>query len=231
MKELPCEIVDNLKAKRIREYRLIDNKTATYTRFDPDKLETELEELTFEDMEFEFDFSGDLKKQKKWQEIKKLCDLKDHIATRRAVDTYYHSMFKVGKNGKPLEELKTEAYVPMFAEAALEFIRGTTGGNLCECDWCLMTTPRRRHNDGFHFATAICNWISDELRIPFYADAITCKNKARVEPVFTAHTFPPEKNILLYDDIITTGVTLNTARNLFVEAGYTVSAVVSIDNH
>lgn len=231
MTELPCEVVDHLKAQEIRKYRLIDNKSATYSRFDPDKLETELEDLTFDEVEFDFDFGGDLKKQKKWQEIKKLCDLKDHIAMRKAVDTYYHSMFKVGKNGKPLEELKTEAYVPMFSEAALEFIRGSTGGNLCECDWCLMTTPRRRHSNGFHFATAICEWISQELRIPFYPDAITCKNKGRVEPVFTAHVLPPERNILLYDDIITTGVTLNTARNLLVDAGYTVTAVVSIDNH
>jgi len=231
MTELPCEVVDNLSAEKIRQYRLVDNKSAEYSKWDADRLTDELLDLDFGELDFDFDFSGDVKKQKKWQEIKKLCDLKDHMAMRKAIDTYYHSLFKVGKNGKPLEELKTEAYVPMFAETALEFIKGTTGGNLCECDWCLVTTPRRRHADGFHFATAVCRWIADDLRIPFREDTITCKSKQRIDPVFTLAAYPPEKNILLYDDIITTGETLNTARNLLIEAGYTVAAVVSIDNH
>ncbi len=231
LSEVPCVRVTDLTEDQIKEYRLIDNKTSEYASWDKDLLAGELTGLDFGDLEFDFDFTGDLKKNKRWEESKKRCDLKDHIATHRANGTYYQALFKAGKEGRPLKELKVEANVWLFSQTALEYIRGSLGGNLCEGGWCILTTPRRRHGAGFHFATAVCEQIAMELRVPFYPDVVTCLNHDRLHPHFILESYPKERNVLLYDDILTTGCTLKATKDLLVEAGYTVSVLISIDNH
>ena len=231
MDEVPCVVVSGLSAEQVRAYRLIDNKTSEYAAWDKDLLFGELMDMDFGELSFDFDFTGDLKKEKRWAESKKRCDLKDRIAVRKANNAYYQSLMKTGDKGIPLPMLKTEENVPMFAENALDFIRGMLGPNLPDGGWCLMTTPRRRHLEGFHFATAICEYIAAELRIPFYKDAISCRNRDRMNPVFTLHVQPEEKNVILYDDILTTGLTVEAVRKMLADDGYTVLTVISIDNH
>ena len=229
--EAPCVRISDLTEEQIREYRLIDNKTSELSKWDEDLLGIELDGLDFGALEFDFDFTGDLKKRKGWEETKKLCDLKDRVAIRKAMNAYYQSMFKTGKEGKPLTEIKTEEFVHFFAQTAIDFVRRALGDNLSESGWCLMTTPRRRHGTGFHFATAVCKEIAEELQIPFYQDAITCRNRTRIDPDFEVNEYPKEKNVLMYDDIITTGSTLSASRDILISAGYTVWSLISIDNH
>lgn len=230
--EVPCIICDDLDEKKIKQWRVEDNKVSEYSSFDAEKLEEELKDIDFGDPEFfEFDFEDDLQKKKRWEKSKALCDLKDKIALHKCEGLYYQSMFKAGKNGKPLAEIKKEENVPLFAETAAEFLGCTMGGNFSEGNWCLMTTPRRRHSKGFHFATAICEKLALELRIPFYPDAVICHNHNRVNPVFEVITWPKEKNVILYDDILTTGCTATETRELLIEGGYTVQTIIAIDNH
>ena len=40
--------------------------------------------------------------------------------------------------------------------------------------------PRQRHLHGLHFSTAVCSAAAAQLQIPFYADAVTAKNRARI---------------------------------------------------
>ncbi|MBQ9251579.1 MAG: ParB N-terminal domain-containing protein [Clostridia bacterium] len=231
LKEVPCVVIDNLSEEQIQEYRLIDNKTSEYAAWDKDLLAGELMGLDFGNLDFGFDFADDVKKEKRWAESKKKCDLTDKVTVRKANGEYYQCLMKTGNKGIPLESIKTEKHVPFIAENAIEFIREMSGGNLSECGWCLLTTPRRRHAEGFHFATAVCEYIAGELLIPFYPDVATCKNRDRINPEFTMHVWPEEKNVILYDDILTTGRTVKAMRELLVEAGYTVLTVISIDNH
>ena len=230
LKEIPCEIVDDLEAEKIREYRLIDNKSAEYSRWDADLLSGELMDLDLSDLDFSFDFSGDVKKKNRWQQLKRLCDLKDRPGAHKSMGLYYHSLFRVGREGRPIEDIKTQENVPLFAQTAAEHVRMLLGDNLAGCGWCLLTTPRRRHPSGFHFATAVCESLSEDLGIPFYPDAVVCRDRNRIDPEFTVVKRPGERNVLLYDDVITTGNTLNAARDLLVSMEYTVMTLVSVDN-
>lgn len=230
--EVPCIICSDLDDPKVRKWRLEDNKTGEYTTWDADKLKTEIVDLDFGNADFfPFDFETDTEKKKRWDESKALCDLKDRTALHKAGDMYYQSLMKVGKNGQPLAEIKNKGNTYMFADGALEHLKHTLGENLSKGDWCLMTTPRRRHGNGFHFATAICQLMSQDLGIPFYKDAVTCTNHNRINPIFELKKNPKEKNVILYDDILTTGCTLRATRDLLTQAGYTVFNLISIDNH
>lgn len=232
IKEVPCIICNDLDEQQIKKWRIEDNKTGEYSSWDAELLEEELKDIDFGDPEFfEFGFETDLQKKKRWEKSKALCDLKDRVALHKAGSAYYHSLFKAGKNGKPLAELKCRENVSLFAGTAVEYTRGFLGNNFCECGWGIVTTPRRRHGKGFHFATAICEAISIDLRIPFYKDAVICHNRNRIHPVFEVQTWPKEKNLILYDDIITTGCTMSATRELLIDGGYTVMTLISIDNH
>ena len=232
LKEVPCIICTDLDDEKIRKWRLEDNKTGEYSSWDADKLKAEIADLDFGNADFfPFDFETDTEKKKRWEESKALCDLKDRTALHKAGDLYYQSLMKVGKTGQPLAEIKNKGNTWMFADMALEFIRSTLGENLNAGDWCIVTTHRRRHSNGFHFATAICQIMADALQIPFYKDAVTCINHNRVSPIFELKINPAQKNVIIYDDILTTGCTLKATRDLLIEAGYTVVNLISIDNH
>ena len=231
LKEVPCIICTDLNEEKIRKWRLEDNKAGEYSGWDADKLAAEIKDLDFGNADFfAFDFESDTEKKERWKTSKALCDLKDRTALHKAGDMYYQSLMKVGKSGQPLAEIKNKGNIYMFADGALEYLKNLLGDNFSKGDWCLMTTPRRRHT-GFHFATAICEIMAEDLQIPFYKDAVTCLNHNRISPVFEMKIWPKEKNVILYDDILTTGCTMKATRELLTEAGYTVMNLISIDNH
>lgn len=134
------------------------------------------------------------------------CDLKPREALHRIGNLYYISQFRRSKEGFTFREIKSSAdHAAAFALAASNFLKifiGKTDG------WCIITTPRRRHADGFHFATEVCRGISVNLSIPFYADAVQCVNHDRLHPDFMLLRPLPERRVIVYDDIITTGSTL-----------------------
>ena len=227
---VPCIRTEDLPEEKQNEFRLIDNKTSEYASWDAEKLQDELLTMDLSGLSFNFDFSSDAKKTKAWEQTKKLCDLKDAVGLHKAMDTFYASLFKTGKAGKPLDALKIEGNVPLFSTTAADYVFRTLG-NVDKGDWGLVTTPRRRHATGFHFATAVCEDLAQIVKIPFYKDFVTAKNRDRINPRFEYKTWPEERNLILYDDILTTGVTVNRVRGELLEHGYTVMTLISIDNH
>lgn len=227
---VPCVVVDDLTEEEIREYRLIDNKSAEYAQWDKDLLAGELAEIDLSSLSFSFDFDDDIRKKESWKETTKKCDLKIYMRACMTAENRVLCLFKAGKNGVGLQELKRPEYVRLFADNAIDYIRTSFGGNLSECGWALVTTPRRRHKDDFHFATAVCREIALELRIPFYEDAVVTHNRDRVSPDFELAMEIPERNLILYDDIVTTGSTFKATKNLFIDQGKTVFGVVAICN-
>ena len=229
MESVPCVIADGLTEEQIKAYRLVDNKTSEYAKWDRDLLQEELDGIDLE-LDFDFDFSDDLKRFAAWGTTPKFCDMKERPRIRNKHGRWFGGLMTAGKEGKPLNDIKTPENVPFFAEMALRFIDEALGHNLRKNGWCIATTPKRRHRDGFHFATEVCFILSENLGIPFYEDITICNNRDRLNPIIEQIKFPAEKNLILYDDIITTGTTLNVTREVLEDSGYTVFPVVSIIN-
>jgi hypothetical protein len=145
---------------------------------------------------------------------KAYCDLEDKPALRRKGDFYIITFWKRSENGNTLTEIKENPLmVDFFANKAIEFIGKTCGRNLRAGNWCLITTPKRRHKET-NFATEVCKKIAVSLNFPFYEDCIECKTKERINPVFSLTREIKERNIVVFDDIMTTGSTLTATHNL-----------------
>lgn len=156
-----------------------------------------------------------------------LCDLSSRTVLHYLGSLAYFSQFRRTKVGIPFSEIKQSAEIAaQFADAASNFIQRLVSNTE---DWAIITTPRRRHSDGFHFATAVCERISANLGIPFYADAVQCINRNRLDPDF--HLLRPiaERRVIVYDDIITTGTTLSATVALLADRDF-VFNLISINN-
>ena len=61
--------------------------------------------------------------------------------------------------------------------------------------------------------------IAASLGIPFYEDVALCHSKQRVNAVFEANNIPRESNIIVFDDFVTTGMTLAGMKKLLSSLG------------
>mgnify|MGYP002623928169 CR=1 FL=1 len=228
---VPCIIADDLSPAQIKAFRLADNKVSELATWDNSLLYAELEDLADWDLE-SFGFGNDLwQKRQAWRHIEKKCNLKRHFRQQSNGDFLFTSFFDTGKEGVPISAIKDDfSNVKPFADCLCDFICRAFGSNLAKGSWCLLTTPRRRHKDGFHFSTEICKLAANYLHLPFYQDAITAENRNRILPEFHLVIEPAEFNCLLFDDIITTGKTIETARQLLLAAGHPVFSIISIKN-
>ena len=68
MTEVPVIYADDLTEEQVKEFRLVDNKTAEFAEWDFEKLEEELANIDFGDFDFGFDISADLEENTQVQE-------------------------------------------------------------------------------------------------------------------------------------------------------------------
>ena len=234
LESVPCVIVDDLTPEEIKAYRLADNKVAEVAEWDDAFLIEELHDLeTFNlDMSvFGFDISSVAALRKSWTRTEKYCDLKRKFETHPCGNVIVTSFYKVGKRGIPITKIKENpANAELFADNLCDYLLRMAGDNFSKSNWCLLTTPRRRHKEGFHFATAICELASNKLGLSFYKDAFTAENRDRINPEFHMEINPPESNIILYDDVISTGETIRTCRQKLLDEGHVVICLVGIKN-
>ena len=157
-----------------------------------------------------------------------VCDMVDNIAWHPKRDFSFISCFKKSEEGYPLSLIKSDFdNVAKFAQAAMNVIHRVVGLKNKE-GWAIVTTPKRRHKE-HNFAESVCIELSGKLGIPFYQEAITAKNRQRINPVFTLHANINEQNIIVFDDILTTGATLDAVNNLLSDKN--CFFVVGIDNN
>lgn len=158
------------------------------------------------------------------------CDFQFHPRLVRRGGGYFFSIWKKSVMGRTLTDIKAdEAMIPFFAEHVGAFVKEVIGGFLQGGDWCVVTTPKRRHKVR-NFATLTAIRMAELLEIPFYEDVATCRSRHRVGAVFDLQQLPPERNIILYDDFVTTGSTLCSMRNVLEPNEKNVLCFTGINN-
>ena len=249
---VPCVFVEGLTEEERRRYIIEDNRISEFGDWDMDALEAELRELSekginIQAMDFDLDIGGieaeeirfdaeeadpgEKEPGKKWTTRGVRCDMKPQPACREKNGHRYVSLYASSKEGMTLEEIKNSRKCEkQMAEATAEYLRGFLGNALKETGWAMITTGRRRHREGYHFATAVCKRVAEDLGIRFYEGSVECENSDRLKPALTMRTEPEEKNLILFDDIITTGTTMSRTAELFQGKGYTVMAIIGIRN-
>ena len=141
------------------------------------------------------------------------------------------SLWKKSVYGRTLTDIKADQdMVEKFAVGMNTLIRQILGDSLASGDWCIVTSPKRRHKER-NFASLISARLADLLGIRFYEDLAECHSKHRVGAVFTFGAEPPkENNIIVFDDFVTTGATMISMRELLMPLGKNLVFFTGINN-
>ena len=141
------------------------------------------------------------------------------------------SLWKKSLYGRTLTDIKSDPdMIEKFAEGMNTLIRQILGHSLASGDWCIITSPKRRHKVR-NFASLISARLAQLLGIPFYEDIAECHSKHRVGAVFTfGKEPPPENNIIVFDDFVTTGATMISMRELLNPLGKNLVFFTGINN-
>ena len=160
------------------------------------------------------------KERKAWDKsLEARCDFQYHLRLTRRASTNFISIWQKSVFGKTLTEIKADdAMVPYFVEHIMPVIQEMIGYNLSSGDWAIVTTPMRRHLER-NFASRIAESLGEGLGIPFYYDCAHCRSKQRVGAVYDANNIPREHNVIVFDDFVTTGSTIQAMKNLLHSEG------------
>ena len=141
------------------------------------------------------------------------------------------SLWKKSLYGRTLTDIKSDPdMVGKFAVGMNTLIRQILGNSLATGDWCIVTSPKRRHKER-NFASLISAQLATLLGVNFYEDLAECHSKHRVGAVFTLVKAPPtERNIIVFDDFVTTGATMISMRELLQPLGYNLVFFTGINN-
>lgn len=141
------------------------------------------------------------------------------------------SLWKKSLYGRTLTDIKSDPdMVEKFAEGMNTLIRQILGHSLATGDWAIVTSPKRRHKVR-NFASLISARLAELLGIPFYEDVAECHSKHRVGAVFTFGKEPPrERNIIVFDDFVTSGATMISMRELLMPLGKNLVFFTGINN-
>ena len=177
------------------------------------------------DTSFVCDKSKDLfpeKKRAAWKDVQQAearCDFAPNKVRISYRNTEFGiiSLWKKSVYGRTLTDIKADPdMVEFFAVNVAKLVGQILGCSLSLGDWCIVTSPKRRHKER-NFASLVSARLADLLGIRFYEDVAECHSKHRVGAVFTFGKTPPtERNIIVFDDFVTSGATMISMRNLLM---------------
>ena len=191
------------------------------------------------DTSFVCDKSKDLfaeKKRAAWKDVQQTearCD----FAPNKVRISYRNpqfgiiSLWKKSVYGRTLTDIKADPdMVEFFAANVAKLVGQILGSSLSLGDWAIVTSPKRRHKER-NFASLISARLGSLLGIPFYENVAECHSKHRVGAVFTFGAEPPkERNIIVFDDFVTSGATMISMRELLLPLGYNLVFFTGINN-
>lgn len=237
----------SIDSKEGREMALLDNRTAQvnlswnevelasisdqFEGFDPSQFGFDIDTSQLEAPSMTDTLKEQIKKRSSWGKAKDYkepcCDLSDHLQLHKRDCFYYICSYHNTPTGIPISEVKTEPNVELFARKAEEIVRGIVQLRDTK-DWCIITTPKRRHKEK-NFASMVATQLAKFLGIPFHDDTMEAKGRDRINPDFKLVKDIPESNVILYDDILTTGSTIRACVHLLADKN--VVCVIGIDNN
>ena len=159
------------------------------------------------------------------------CDLsEEHIHMFPKVGLRVIAIWRRSVKGPTLAEIKADDnMVPVFANRLADTIRVVLGSNLRAGGYAIVTTPRRRHKQR-NFACMVSEAIADRLGIPYREDVAIARTKQRIGVDFTPGNIPPEVNLIVFDDFVTTGSTLGAMNRLLAPMGKNLIYFTGVDN-
>ena len=172
-----------------------------------------------------------VKSRKAWDKSEEArCDFQYHLRLTRRASTNFITIWQKSVFGRTLTDIKSDdSMVPFFIENLVPVIHEMMGFHLANGSWALVTTPMRRHKER-NFASRIAEGLAAELGIPFYFDCAHCRSKQRIGAVFDANNIPREGNVIVFDDFVTTGSTLQSMKNLLLKEGKNPIFICGINN-
>jgi hypothetical protein len=209
----------DLDSTKGRELALADNAVAVADiEWDIKTIREVTEEWDIEPSEWGVELETDKKRTFPIHGAEHVSDLSDALKVHRRGEFAYVSFWENTETGWKLSDIKSDPKsIETFSTKCVEMFPAMLGYNLSGGDWALLTTPRRRHKDGLHFATEICKKVSEILKIPFYEDVIVSRTKNRLKPEFTVVKDIKESNLICFDDIVTTGMTLKATHDVLAK--------------
>lgn len=156
------------------------------------------------------------KRRKGWDKtVEARCDFTRKIRITRRSDIFFITLWQKSLYGRTLKDIKADdSMTEFFAESLAPLIKDILGEHLEKGDWAMITTPPRRHKER-NFATRCMFLLAKALQIKCYESVCSCRTKQRMNAIFDVHTVPEEANIICFDDIVTTGQTLNAMKRAF----------------
>ena len=170
-------------------------------------------------------------KRKGWDKtVEARCDFTPRPRLTRRSGLFFLSYWQKSVYGRTLTEIKADdSMVQFFAGTMVSYISELIGPALSKGDWCIITTPKRRHLVK-NFATRISEQIAAHLHIPFYEDVCSCRSKQRVNAIFDVNVVPKEQNIICFDDFVTTGQTLQAMKRALEPFNKNILFISGINN-
>lgn len=170
-------------------------------------------------------------KHKAWDKSEAArCNFDYRLHMKRRGDVNFVAIWQKSIMGRTLVDIKSdENEIKHFADSITPVIKECLGYNLSEGDWCICTSPKRRHKEK-NFASLISEQIALMLGIPFYEDVAYCHSKHRMDAVFTLNVLPKERNVIVFDDFVTTGSTLKSMKALLAPLGKNLVFFTCVDN-
>ena len=171
------------------------------------------------------------KKRKGWDKtVEARCDFTSKPYLRHRAGLYFFAIWQKSIYGRTLTDIKgDDKMVDYFADNVAKFIGELIGHELAKGDWCIITTPKRRHLVK-NFASRIAEGIAARLRTPFYEDVCSCHTRQRMNAVFTVNLVPKEQNIICFDDFVTTGNTLRSMKKALESFDKNILYISGINN-
>ena len=172
-----------------------------------------------------------IRKRKQWKSERQagesVCDLEPRPQLYQRHGTFFIASFRKTEKGVPISQCKQADMVDFFAESAEALLHGiiTIGST---DGWALVTTPRRRHKQ-WNLADEVCKRLAQRTGITYHPDIAEAKNRHRINPELRILKQVDEKNVVIYDDILTTGSTLQAMRELL--EGKNIVAIIGINNN